>query len=188
MKAPKAPISLDPWGDAPTTPTRFSGPRDIWAASKQIDGLGGEWSYSLFAHRAINFHSNGVAPHWSDPLRSFNRVREEMWFRLWALDAEVPLDQVTGVSVSLQVFRSVFSATGNAFPLPEPDEPTIGRHAVTIVGLEGEDAYFFSTAGPTGHLISPWARSVASTFSSTRQKLGRAGAVIVDRGWRQSAP
>jgi GNAT superfamily N-acetyltransferase len=80
---------------------------------------------------------------WADPLASFDRVREELWFRVWAIESGVSPADVMSVSVAMEVFRSVFSAQDNDLPLPEPDEPPIGRHVVNVFAADGDDHLLF---------------------------------------------
>src|SRR5260370_41052612 len=98
---PPAP-TLDPWGHPPMGPLALRHPRDMWAAAKQIDGLGGEWTYQVFLHRAMNFHMTGVPPHWSEPLSSFDALWQEVWFKGWAQSAGVPIGEIGSATATFQ--------------------------------------------------------------------------------------
>jgi GNAT superfamily N-acetyltransferase len=141
-------MPLNPWDAPPRQPQRYSHPRDAWAAAKQIDGLGGEWTYQVFNHRALNFHLTAVPPHWAEPLSSFDSFCQEVWLRGHALGAGVRLQNVGSTTVAFKVFPSVFSATSDKWPMPEEDERSIGCHAVSIVGIEDEDTLLFQHGWP----------------------------------------
>ena len=82
-------MNLYPLDDPPTYPQRFVHPRDSWAAVKQTDGLGGEWTCQVFIHRALNFHMSTVPPLWAEPLSSFDALWQEAWFKSHAMNAGV---------------------------------------------------------------------------------------------------
>lgn len=86
MSAPQQ-MTLSPWDEPPLEPLPLLHPRDIWAAAKQIDGLGGEWSYLCFSYRALNFHLYRVAPLWFEPLRGFDGIRRRT-SGLWRINCE----------------------------------------------------------------------------------------------------
>jgi GNAT superfamily N-acetyltransferase len=124
-------------------PLQLRYPRDVWAAAKQIDGLGGEWSYIVFTNRAFNFHAPRIPPHWWEPLSSFDALWEEVWFRGWAMTAGVPSTEIGSAAATFSVFRSVFSAASEEWPMPEPGEPTIGQHTVSVIGIIDQDTLLF---------------------------------------------
>jgi GNAT superfamily N-acetyltransferase len=136
-------MALNPWDEPPREPLQLRHPRDIWAAAKQIDGLDGEWSYQIFITRASNFHMIRFPPHWAEPLSSFDALWQEVWFKSLAMSAGVPRMEIGSVTATFSVFRSVFSAPSNQWPIPEPDEPTIGQHTVSVIGIEDEDTLLF---------------------------------------------
>ena len=137
------PMTLSIWDEPPLRPLPLPYPRDVWAAAKQIDGLGGEWSYKCFAYRALNFHLSRIGPLWFEPLRGFDELYQEAYFQALAHQQNVPAPDIGDVSTTIEVFRSVFSAPTNEWPMPELDEAPIGRHTVSIVGIQGEDTLYF---------------------------------------------
>jgi len=136
-------MALNPWDPPPLYPVQYRHRRDIWAAAKQVDGLGGEWTYLNFIFRAANFHSIARPPEWAEPLGGFDQLYQEVWFNSWAVKAGITLENIGTTSASIIVFRSAFSASDNLWPMPEPDEAPIGRHSITIIGIVDEDTLLF---------------------------------------------
>jgi GNAT superfamily N-acetyltransferase len=122
-------------------PLRY--PRDIWAVSKQIDGLGGEWTYQIFTYRALNFHTPSVPPLLAEPLSGFDALWQEVWFKGWAMSAGVSSPEIGSAVATFSVFRSVFDASSAEWPMPEAGESTIGKHTVPIIGLVDHDTLLF---------------------------------------------
>lgn len=148
-------MTLYPWDDPPMEPLPLRYPRDIWAASKQIDGLGGEWTYQIFTYRAINFHNPSVPPLWAEPLSSFDALWQEVWFKGWAMTGGVPSPEIGSAVAAFSVFRSVFDAPSDEWPMPETDEPTIGKHTIPVIGIVDQDTLLFQ------HGWSDWPRNHA---------------------------
>jgi len=154
MSAPPQ-MTLSPWDGPPLEPLPLQYPRDIWAAAKQIDELGGEWSYLCFSFRALNFHLYHVAPLWFEPLRGFDELYQEAYFRALAEGLRVPATYAGEISATFEVFKSVFSAPTNSWLLPEQGESPIGRHTVSIVGIQDDDTLRFQ------HGWSDWPKDFA---------------------------
>lgn len=162
-------MALNPWDAPPMYPQRFTHPRDIWAAAKQIDGLGGEWTYQIFNHRALNFHRPTAPPHWAEPLSGFDSLFQEVWFQGHALAAGVPRQNVGSATAAFQVFRSVFSAPSDEWPIPEPDERSIGRHVVPILGIAGKDTLLFQhgwSDWPKDHALGRLTRKYIDNYGT----------------------
>jgi GNAT superfamily N-acetyltransferase len=162
-------MNLYPWDAPPMRPQRLVHPRDIWAAAKQIDGLGGEWTYQVFNHRALNFHLPTLPPHWAEPLSSFDSLYQEVWFQGFAVDAGVPLEYAGSATASFQVFRSVFSASSNEWPMPENGERIIGQHSVPIVGIADQDTLLFQhgwSDWPKDHAIGRLTRNYIESYGT----------------------
>ncbi|MCU1699437.1 MAG: hypothetical protein JWR34_5500 [Mycobacterium sp.] len=158
-------------------PQRYSHPRDAWAAAKQIDGLGGEWTYQVFNHRALNFHLSTVPPHWAEPLSSFDSLFQEVWFASHALGVGVARQNAGSATAAFQVFPSVFSATSNEWPMPEDDEQSIGRHAVPILGIEDRDTLLFQHGWPEwpiGHALGQLTREYIDKYATELWVIRRA--------------
>lgn len=153
-------MALSPWGAPPMAPVRLTHPRDSWAAAKQIDGLGGEWSYKCFTYRALNFHLSHLPPLWAEPLRGFDELYEETQFNVFAYQAGIPETDLSSISATFTVFRSVFSAPSNDWPLPEEGEIPIGRHSVAISGIRDENTLAFH------HGWSEWPENYAAGYIS----------------------
>lgn len=164
-------MTLNPWDDPPLEPRQLRYPRDIWAAAKQIDGLGGEWSYQVFMHRALNFHMPTAPPHWAEPLSSFDALWQEVWFKSWAMSAGVPREEIGSATASFDVFRSVFTAPSDEWPMPEMGESTIGKHTVSIIGIKDEDTLLFR------HGWSDWPKDYAPG-QLTREYINRYAAEL----------
>src|SRR4051794_16628290 len=68
---------LNPWASPKSAPLGSLGPRDSWAAAKQIDGIPGEWTYPLWGCRAMRFHGRKRVQY--DRLQTYDSILE------WAL-------------------------------------------------------------------------------------------------------
>jgi GNAT superfamily N-acetyltransferase len=149
-------MALNPWDDPPMHPQQLRHPRDIWAAAKQIDGLGGEWTYQVFNHRALNFHLSTIPPFWAESLSGFDYLMQEMLLIGHAMNGHVPRQNIGSATAAFEVFPSVFSATSDEWPMPEEDEQSIGRHTVSILGIVDKDTLLFQ------HRWSSWPKDYAS--------------------------
>jgi GNAT superfamily N-acetyltransferase len=162
-------MSLSPWDDPPTHPVPFTHPRDLWAAAKQIDGLGGEWSYICFTYRALNFHFPQRPPLWAEPLRGFDELFQEVWLRAWARESGISEETPGGIPVTITVFRSVFSAPNDDWPLPEPHESSIGRHTVSILGIHDDNTLLFRhgwSDWPKNHALGRLSRKYIENYAT----------------------
>lgn len=205
MTTPHPLMSLNPWDDPPMEPRQLRYPRDGWAAAKQIDGLGGEWSYQVFQHRVLNFHAPAVPPHWAEPLSSFDALWQEVWFKSWAISAGVPSEEIGSATATFAVFRSVFSAESNDWPMPEKGELSIGNHAVRVIGIVDEDTLLFQHGWSDwpknhapgrltreyidSHAVELWANRLAGSgplMNSVELLAKAAGQPEYARIWRQS--
>lgn len=174
------PLSLDPWAHPPAQPidpSLISSPKDFWALVKQIDGLGGEWTYDIFMIRALNFHQHFVAPYYYEPLGSFDALALEALLRQRADHAGVPLDEQGNVSLSMQVFASIFDSRDGRISLPEAGERMVGRHCVNILGLENADSLVFRLAW------SGWAKGNGIGYLSREYMERFATGCWVGRRW-----
>jgi GNAT superfamily N-acetyltransferase len=132
-----------PWDPPPSEPLEEFSFEDFWPLAKQIDGLGGEWSFSIFVARALTFHRYSFPPLFYEPLSSFDRLGLEAHLRQ-RLDRLAPQEGLyQSVSAAFEVFPSIFDAEDGIVPLPEEDEPSIGRHSVTILGVSDQDTLVF---------------------------------------------
>lgn len=125
------------WGEPPLMAEGL--PKNLWQAGKQIDGLSGEWTYLAFVGRVHQF-GNTERPVLYEPLQDFDRTLLELLLtrkvNAWgdALDLSS-----TRVSLALQVFPSIFDITDGFLSMPDPDEQSVGRHAIRLVDVEDND-------------------------------------------------
>ena len=127
---------LDPSHPPPWQP--LGAFRDIWPLTKQIDELGGEWSFPIFIPRTANFHLIREPISFYEPIESFDRLGLEALLiqKAYAFDLG---SAIGSAGVSLTVFPSIFDAVDGVLPLPEQDEPPIGQHYMGVVGVKDRD-------------------------------------------------
>jgi hypothetical protein len=125
---------------------------DHWRSTKEIDGLPGEWTYPIFASRAEVFHASRLGR-----LHFYDCIGDDDFVPLLiAIGGRLDQQRVRRVfwpriSVTMQVFRSIFSTPGNGLvPLPDPSERPVGHHTVRLVGFENEgDTWKFANSWGT---------------------------------------
>lgn len=141
QKAP--PLTVSPWDPAPMRPTQLRSSHDVWAAAKQIDGLGGESTYYLFTHRAVNFHSPTVWHY--EPLSSFNDAANSVMLADKARQSGVAGNETGGVAVAFHYWSSMLNASDGRLSNPSIADRYMGRHAVRLVAVEDDDTLSFVT-------------------------------------------
>lgn len=135
---------INPWGEPPLYPYRwFRSGRDQWAAIKQVDGLGGEWTFDVFAMRIHNFHVPQIPPVFYELLGDCERLALELAIEVRAEQHGVHQDSLGGRNVSLELFPSVFESQDGHVQLPESSETPVGRHSVQIIGLLDDETFVF---------------------------------------------
>jgi GNAT superfamily N-acetyltransferase len=140
------PLTQNPWDPPPLTRVLTTSPRDNWALAKQIDGLGGEWTYDLFAQRAANFHMPmAVVPYFYEPVGEFHRLVLEARLQELMAIYGIPMHERGRVSVSLEYFASTLMSEDGNIELPVEQDRYMGRHSVRIVGVPGQDRVSFLT-------------------------------------------
>lgn len=136
----RAPIlTISPYAPTPTLPLRRGlGPTELWALSKQIDELEGEWTFPIFQWRALNFHNSHQPVGFYEPMSNFERLQLEAWTKQRA-EMFCPQGDDGGLGVELDVFPSIFDTQDGVIPLPANDEKSVGRHAMGVLGVHDED-------------------------------------------------
>lgn len=134
------------WADpsAPPPLRPFSGElsRNLWALAKQIDGLGGEWTYNVFVARVVNFHQPHLPPTFYEPISTFDRLAlEALMFQKSAEYCDPGEEGV--LNLAIDVFPSFFDVVDGVVPIPEANEEPIGRHTVNIIGVRDLETLYF---------------------------------------------
>jgi GNAT superfamily N-acetyltransferase len=129
---------LDPSHPPPWQPLDRLAVGHLWQIGKQVDELGGEWTYPIFTFRVCNFNLVSVPIAFYEPIESFERLALEVMLIQKARG--YGLDQTAGLAgIALTVFPSIFDTTDGVLRLPEEDELAIGEHYVNIVGMRDYD-------------------------------------------------
>jgi GNAT superfamily N-acetyltransferase len=162
-------MTLDPYGTAPLYPQPLLGPRDGYAAIKQIDGLGGEWSFDIFRYRALNFHEAALQPALYIPASSFDRMGLEAIARRNAEAYGATELELGHMSATFDVFPSFFDSKDGRVAMPSFRESPVGYHTVKIVGVEDKNTLIFQ------HGWSGWAKGDGIGYISRKylDKYGR---------------
>lgn len=114
-------------------------PADFWRLTKEIDGLPGEWTYPIFTSRAQAFHTSPLGKlQFYDSIGNDDFVPLLIAIALQLANQRVDRVYWPRVSVTMQVFRSIFSTPGDGLvPLPDPEERPVGQHTVRLTGYDG---------------------------------------------------
>jgi GNAT superfamily N-acetyltransferase len=168
-------MRLSPWSDPPLNPVTERSERDLWALSKQIDGLGGEWGFDVFVRRAWNFN---FSPLWLyEPLRNFNDAWLSVWMRQKAARMGVESEAVGGTSVSFRYWASMLNSEDGVVPMPSTGDRYMGVHSVQLIGAPTRNELAFFTAW------SGWAKGDGIGVLSREYLDGHATSYIADRPW-----
>jgi GNAT superfamily N-acetyltransferase len=159
-------------------PIMLTSPTDLWACGKQIDGLGGEWSYDIFIYRALNFHQQSSLVFY-EPIGDYERLALETLASSRALAAGVPLGEEGGQCVAMRIFPSFFDSQEGEVSLPSEGEDPIGCHSVEIVGLQDERTLVFR------HDWSGWANGDGIGFVSRQYVEEYATAIWTSKLWNR---
>lgn len=140
-RAPR--FRLSPNDPPPPNPVQQFQANDLWPLVKQIDGLGGEWTFPIFMWRAMNFHIARTSILFYEPIADFERLSLEALLMQRQFTAMVP-DAARGfLSIIVKVFPSIFDVQDGVLVLPEDGEPCIGQHTLTVLGLHDNDTLVF---------------------------------------------
>lgn len=149
---PSRPLFIDPCAPAPNKPLRISSPHDFWSLAKQIDGLGGEWTFDIFVARATNFHLSSHAVEMYEPIDTFDRLGLEALLQHHFTTRGLLVPEQGGLTVSFHAFSSIFSTKDGEIPIPSVSDRYVGRHSVRVVGLRDNNTLMFH------HGWSGWAQ------------------------------
>ncbi len=170
--------TVEPWAPAPRAPIAPKVPGDFWALGKQIDELGGEWTFHLFIPRTANFHLPSQPVQYYEFLSDFDVVATAAFLNSRARKYEVPVEQTGSVMVDYAAYPSVFNPLDGFISMPSTEEKSIGRHVAGAIGLVDEDTLlvrhawsgwtedgtakmsreFFETYCRAAMLVRPWDR------------------------------
>jgi GNAT superfamily N-acetyltransferase len=124
-------------------PGRRYRPGWLHRMAKRIDGLPGEWTYPVFALRAMKYHVAVQGHTFYEPLRSYDTILRVLQLNARLLDAGQPTDLLMPVSVSMQVFPSIWDAPKGRVPFPAQEEHSVGAHYVSLFGYEHDGSLLF---------------------------------------------
>ena len=131
-------LRFSPSDPSPAEPIGRLEPVDLWPLTKQIDGLGGEWTFPVFMWRAINFHLMASPPLYYEPVSNFDRLSLEALLHQRATNV-VPYAEQGSLLIVVKVFPSIFDARDGVVNLPEEGEPCIGQHTLSVLGIQDEN-------------------------------------------------
>jgi len=121
--------TVNPWSPPPVMPRGRVEPQDGWPLTKQIDELGGEWTYQVFFYRAMNFHVPITPPLFYEPIYNFDRLGLEALLFQYAQGLLESTGDPGAVTLAFEVFPSFFDAEAGRVVLPAADEHPIGRQS-----------------------------------------------------------
>jgi len=181
-----------------------SQPRALYLAARRLSRENREWSFVLFAHRAIALGEvqverlNGLDLCY-EPLSTWDEVVTVLNLRRALLDADIPPEMTMEVTVGMEVFDSIFRASAGRLPLPSSGEPFRGRHSVAVEAVSDRAELVFpnswgSSWGDDGTGYLPRAyfeRHVDSVWVSRPAWVGWSPAVDAELkrlGWLRGRP
>lgn len=168
------PAVLDPSRPPPTEPPSNA---DLWVLTKQIDELGGEWSFPIFTHRAVNFLIGWREPIFYEPISGFERLGLEALLKGKAV-AYCPARIRGDVGVSIKVFPSIFGSDDGLIPVPGDSESPIGEHFMAVLGVKDIDTLIIRNSW------SGWRRQAGGVGYLTRQYFEEYGTeAMLARPW-----
>lgn len=133
---------LDPGHPPPWRPLDGLAVDHLWSIGKQIDELGGEWSYPIFAIRAYNFNLISRPVSFYEPIEGFERLALEVHLIEKAHNCD--LHYAAGMAgVSFTIFPSMHDAADGVLVLPEEDEQPIGQHYMGAISMRNENELVF---------------------------------------------
>jgi GNAT superfamily N-acetyltransferase len=133
----------------------------MWRASKQLDGLSGEWTYDVFTQRAMTFQLFPERHLFYEPLQNFDTTALECILTRKLADWASPAAPLLhSVNIDLEAFPSIFDLDDNlCLRMPGPDEKSIGRHSLALIGVHDADHLIcrssWSGWTPTGWALVP---------------------------------
>ncbi len=131
--------------------------RDLWLQARQLgDNPKGEWTFPLLLWRAIASQPYGLD--WSyEPLSTWDQLVELVRSVDALAERGVQPDDVYHVTIGLRLFDEAYYVPDGRLPLPGPNEPYRGRHAVQLAGMADRETVVFVNSwggerwGDSGH-------------------------------------
>src|SRR4051794_9076874 len=107
-------------------PERISSNR-LLTRIRELDPHPGEWTFPLFAARAVA--SLSQQRYFYEALPDYQGLLAISSLNACLFDANVLDEHLQSLQVVVDVFPSMWSAPAGRLPLPQPDEISVGRHA-----------------------------------------------------------
>lgn len=120
---------------------------EVRALMSELDPHDGQWSYPIFRARAeICLLSDR---YFYESVMTYDLLFAVSVLNTRLLDAGLPLEGLLHLQVVLDVFPSFWAAEAGRVELPDPDETSVGRHAVVLNGIDedGESLHFINSYG-----------------------------------------
>lgn len=120
----------------------------VRALMAELDPHDGQWSYPLFRARAEMCLL--ADRYFYEAVSTYDLLLAVSILNTRLLDAGLPLEGLLHLQVVLDVFPSFWAASAGRVELPDPDEESIGRHAVMLNGIaeDGESLLIINSYGP----------------------------------------
>lgn len=107
----------------------------VYALSKQIDGMPtANGTFPLAAKRISTFLHQRTRQFFYEPLEDPEMIREVLFLNHSLRKGGVPEWALPAIQVSIEVFRSIYSADQGRAPLPTANDDKVGDHAVMLAG------------------------------------------------------
>ena len=164
-----------PWDSAPRSPVPILVPGDLWALGKQIDELGGDWTFNLIPPRTGNFHLKKLPVEFYEPLGSFDRLSLEALLYSRALSFGVDEYDVGTIIMDFVAYPSLFNPIDGFVATPSENEQSIGRHAAKVIGVSDEETLIVR------HAWSGWTPDHTAKMSRTFFEKYACGSLLARR-------
>ncbi len=162
-------------------------PFDVWALTKQIDELGGEWTYNLFLPRTTNFHFASQPVDFYEQLADFDHIGVAALMMDRARRSGLPELEIGSLLVDFAAYSSVFNPVDGFIPTPSSTERFIGRHTASVLRVIDSETVvvahawsgwtpdhtakmtrsFFDEYGTGAQLSRPWNRGPLGNTAET---------------------
>lgn len=127
-----------------------------WA--RQLTGLPGSFVYPLFVKRRDLFHRQEISVKgdivaelgcsFYERLRSPSDLITAMQLDSALSARGIKVGRKPAQELVVKIFRSMYDAPGGVVPMPDPEERTVGDHAVMPIGIQDERVFFLQHWGP----------------------------------------
>lgn len=128
-----------PWDPPPLRPARLRGDSDLWALTKQIDELGGEWTFADFVERTANFHHQGRRINFYEHTGGWDDLAREAFLTRRAREYGLMPPESGSVRLAFKAFPSLFNPVSGKVPMPTSDEQCIGEHSAVVLGASSDE-------------------------------------------------